>query len=171
MRPLLITSIRAEGYNRDSSRFITSGKAVPAPKAPKPVVDDDPSATIVSVPPARSFAFVDARGAPSDNPFLNPRQAAAGLKGPPWSCASIAVLKLTISGPAGADTADGGFWTSILTPPTTSIDCEPFDEQPCYSYSTAHHAGVFGTAKKVGASSAITDQRPQRRRWIKPLRQ
>ena len=87
-----------------------------AESSESPVVDDDPSATIVSVPPARSFAFVDTRGAPSDNPFLNPRQAAAGLKGPPWSCASVAVLKIPIS---GASRSRHGRWRIL------DVDLDP----------------------------------------------
>ena len=87
---------------------------------------DEPAAT-------RSFAFVDARGAPSDNPFLNPRQAAAGLKGPPWSCASVAVLKIPIS---GASRSRHGRWRILdvdLDPSGNLNRLRPFDEQPCYT--------------------------------------
>ena len=56
MRPLLISSTRADGRNRKSSCFMTSGKAPPELSNPKPVVDEDPSATMISVPPACSFA-------------------------------------------------------------------------------------------------------------------
>ena len=86
MRPLLISSIRAEGRNRSSSPFITSGNAPPDP-VPKPVVDDDPSATIVSALPASNFALMPASGAPSDNPRLNTRQASDGLPDPRGPCA------------------------------------------------------------------------------------
>jgi hypothetical protein len=75
MRPLLINSIRAEGRNRNSSCFMTSGKAPPDLSNPKPVVDDDPSATTTSVSPACSFVRVRGKDVPSDIPFLNARQA------------------------------------------------------------------------------------------------
>ena len=66
--------------SRNSSSFITSGNAAPFRNVPKPVVEDDPRATILNAPPARSFAFVNARGASSDSPAANSRHASAGLR-------------------------------------------------------------------------------------------
>src|SRR5262249_4331471 len=83
MRPLLISSILAAGRNRVTSCFMTSGKGRPV-RPPKPLVEEEPSATIFSVWPAPSFAFVRGSGAPSDNPLLNRRQAAEGGAAEPW---------------------------------------------------------------------------------------
>ena len=91
MRPLLISSIRAEGRNRNNSFFITSGNAPPDPNVPNPVVDEEPSATTVRVLPACSFALMPESGAPSDNPRLNARQASDGLAELPGFCAWLAV--------------------------------------------------------------------------------
>jgi hypothetical protein len=57
------------------------------PKPPRPVVDDEPSATMTSVCPGRSFALVKGRRLPSDSPYLKVKQAAEGLKAPLWFCA------------------------------------------------------------------------------------
>src|ERR1700733_7732223 len=81
--PLLIKSMRVDGCSRESSCLATSGKAEPKDK--KPVVDDEPSATMMNVCPGRSFSLVNGRLAPSDSPDLKVRQAAEGLKVSPRS--------------------------------------------------------------------------------------
>src|ERR1700678_3621738 len=95
MRPLLISCIFTEGCSFANSCFITSGKGLP--NDPKPVVDEDPNATILRAPPALSLAWVSASGAPRESPCLNARQAAAGLDGRSRSCASVGGLKTDCS--------------------------------------------------------------------------
>jgi hypothetical protein len=70
----------APDLNLTSSFFITSGNAAPLPDDPKPVVEDDPRATILKEPLARNFAWVIGRGAPSDKPSAKLRQASLELR-------------------------------------------------------------------------------------------
>jgi hypothetical protein len=43
--------------SRNSSSFITSGNAAPFRNVPKPVVEDDPRATMLNAPPACSLGY------------------------------------------------------------------------------------------------------------------
>src|SRR5690349_2093645 len=87
MRPLLTSVICAEGHNRLSSCFITSGKAASDRNVPKPVVEDEPSATTVSGLPDFSLVRMRGRWAPSERPFANFRQLSDGELPAGWAWA------------------------------------------------------------------------------------
>ena len=73
---------------------------MPFPNAPKPVVDDEPKATILNVPPGRSFALVSGQWGAERQPageFEDTRQpdcAVRAILGGALTLGATAVAKL-----------------------------------------------------------------------------
>src|SRR5262245_55727499 len=78
MRPLLTISTVVPDRNRVSSRRITSGYVASELSTQSPVVDEEPTATILRVSPALIRADVRRSGAPKDMLRLASRQVSAG---------------------------------------------------------------------------------------------